>query len=134
MMNIKGLEKWKFEITEQASNYLLELVLQGRKKATSSSLDSFQLTSEKLPEEGSLSVITDWDDKPRCVVRTKRVLILPYKDIDWKLAKLEGEDESLASWQSSHESFFKEEGRLLGYQFSHDMKVVFEEFEVIEIL
>jgi len=133
-LNIDNLEKWHFELTENACNQLLELVLQGHKRATSSSLESFQITGEKLPEEGSLSVITDWQDNPRCVVRTKRVLILPYKDIGFELARLEGEDESLASWQASHERFFKEEGHLLGYQFSPDMKVVFEEFEVVSVI
>ena len=57
---------------------------------------------------------------------------MPYKDITFEIAVLEGEDDSLESWRKNHEKFFKEEGRLLGYEFSEDMPVIFEEFEVVE--
>ena len=133
-MDIENLNKWRFELSESASNYLLNLVLEGKKKATSSSLKSFELGLETMPKEGSLSVITDWRNKPRCIVKTKRVLILPYKEMTFELARLEGEDEDLASWQKSHERYFREEGKELGYFFSPDMEIVFEEFEVVEIL
>ena len=47
------------------------------------------------------------------------------------IVKLEGEDDSLESWQKSHKRFFEEEGKELGYEFSEDMLVIFEEFEVV---
>ena len=37
-MNIDKLEKWHFELTEDPANYLLGLVLEGKKRATASSL------------------------------------------------------------------------------------------------
>lgn len=37
-MDITGLERWHFEISEGPANYLLRLVLEGRKRATASSL------------------------------------------------------------------------------------------------
>lgn len=131
-MNIENLEKWHFELTEGACNYLLDLVLKGQKRATASSVLGYQIEGDEIPKEGSMSVITDWDGNPRCVVRTTRVRILPYKDITFDIAKLEGEDDSLESWQQNHEHFFKEEGKELGYEFSEDMQVIFEEFEVVE--
>lgn len=133
-MNIENLEKWHFELTEDACNSLLDLVLKGQKRATSSSLASFELGDEAMPKEGELSVITDWDGNPRCVVRTKKLHILPYEEITYDLAKLEGEDETLDSWKRSHERFFTREGEMLGYHFSPQMPVVFEEFEVVELL
>ena len=45
---------------------------------------------------------------------------------------LKGMRNPLESWRKNHEKFFKEEGRLLGYEFSEDMPVIFEEFEVVE--
>jgi uncharacterized protein YhfF len=104
------------------------------KRATSSSLAAFELGDETMPKEGELSVITDWDGNPRCVVRTKKLHILPYEEITYDLAKLEGEDETLDSWKRSHERFFTREGEMLGYHFSPQMSVVFEEFEVVEVL
>ena len=133
-MNIENLEKWHFELTEDACNSLLDLVLKGQKRATSSSLAAFELGGETMPKEGELSVITDWDGNPRCVVRTKKLHILPYEEITYDLAKLEGEDEALDSWKRSHERFFTREGEMLGYHFSPQMPVVFEEFEVVELL
>ncbi len=133
-MELDSLEKWHFELTEKACNELLDLVLQGKKRATSSSLASFRAEGTAVPEEGELSVITDWDGHPRCVIRTTKVRVIPYKDIPFGLARLEGEDDTLASWRKSHEAFFREEGKLLGYTFSEDMEVVFEEFEVVETI
>ena len=133
-MELDGLEKWHFELTEKACNELLDLVLQGKKRATSSSLAGFRAEGTAVPEEGELSVITDWDGHPRCVIRTTKVRVIPYKDIPFGLARLEGEDDTLASWRKSHEAFFREEGKLLGYTFSEDMEVVFEEFEVVETI
>ena len=133
-MNIDGLERWHFELTESACNALLDLVLQGKKRATSSSLAGYQLSGEEPPKEGDLSVITDWDGNPRCVIRTVRVTLIPYRDITFDLARLEGEDDTLDSWRMNHGKFFREEGKELGYEFTEDMTVVFEEFEVVEIL
>jgi uncharacterized protein YhfF len=54
--------------------------------------------------------------------------------ITFAIAKLEGEDDSLESRRGSHERFFREEGAELGYTFSEDLDVVFEEFEVVKVL
>lgn len=134
MMNIDNLEKWHFELTEGACNYLLDLVLKGKKKATASSKIGYQIEGDEIPKEGDMSVITDWEGTPRCVIRTTRVRIIPYKDITFDIAKLEGEDDNLESWRRNHESFFREEGKELGYQFSEDMEIIFEEFELVEII
>lgn len=133
-MHIENLEKWHFELTEGACNYLLDLVLKGQKKATASSVLGYQIEGEEIPKEGNLSVITDWDGNPRCVIKTTRVRIIPYKDMTFDIAKLEGEDDTLESWRKNHEKFFTEEGKDLGYKFSEEMEVIFEEFEVIERL
>ena len=66
--------------------------------------------------------ITIFDVTPHC------------KDIPFDLARLEGEDDSLESWRKNHEVFFREEGKELGYAFSEEMPVIFEEFEVVETL
>ncbi|MBR0478886.1 MAG: ASCH domain-containing protein [Solobacterium sp.] len=134
MKNIEDLKHWHFELTEQACNHLLGLVLDGKKRATSSSVYSFRLQGMKIPETGDLSVITDWDGHPRCVIRTTAVSILPYKDITFELAVLEGEDDTLDSWKLNHERFFREEGSELGYPFTETMDIVFEEFEVVETM
>ena len=94
-MDITGLDKWHFELTEGACNELLGLVLEGKKRATSSSVYTFKSEGQDIPKEGDLSVITDWDGNPRCVIRTAKVHVIPYRDITFDLARLEGEDDSL---------------------------------------
>ena len=67
---------------------------------------------------------------PRCVIKTTAVKVLPFKDVTFDLAVREGEDASLEDWQKSHVSFFTEEGNALGYEFTWDMPVIFEEFRL----
>jgi len=133
-MNIENLEHWSFGLTEEMANSLLNLVLEGKKRATSSSYPGYLAEGEEIPKAGDMSVITDWDGNPRCVIRDTNVCIIPFKEITFDLAGLEGEDENLESWRTKHEAFFREEGAQCGYTFSPDMKVVFEEFEVVKIL
>lgn len=132
-MDISNLYQWHLGLTEKASDFLLGLVLEGKKRATASSLWAYEL-DDPITHVGEMSVITYWDKTPACVVKTTNVRILPFCDITYDIAKLEGEDEDLDSWRRKHKRFFEEEGRQNGYDFSEDMLVVFEEFEVIEVL
>lgn len=124
-------EAFHFELTEYWADELLRLVLVGQKRATASSRDSFTIEGQKVPEPGDFNILTDWAGNPRCVVRVTRVTILPFREITWELCRREGEDDSLASWQAAHRKFFTAEGKALGYAFSEDMPVVFEEFTVV---
>lgn len=120
-----------FELTEKWAEELLRLVLQGQKKATASSFYAFEKENLRLPQVGDYSIVTNWSGIPRCVIETKKVQILPFKEMTFDICRLEGEDDSLASWQKGHERFFTDEGKALGYVFSEEMPVVFEEFEVV---
>lgn len=133
-MDISNLEKWHFELTERAANHLLGLVLLGQKKATASSLWSYEMQGTPVPKIGDRSVITYWNGTPGCIIETVNVRIIPYCDITYDIAKLEGEDDTLESWQQSHQHFFTEEGKELGYTFEETMPVVFEEFKLVEVL
>lgn len=125
------IEVFHFELSEKWANALLRLVLIGQKKATASSLWSYENAKEPLPKVGDLSIITDWDGVPQCVIETTAITILPFSEITYDIAKREGEDDTLESWLKGHTRFFKEEGKILGYEFTEDMPVVFEDFEVV---
>lgn len=127
----KYFECFYFDNTEESANYLLSLVLNGKKKATASSALSFECSNSPLPKVGDLSIVTDWGGKPHCVIKTTNVTILPFQDITFDICKREGEDDSLKSWQEGHVNFFMEDGKSEGYKFTWDMPVVFEDFEVI---
>ena len=120
-----------FDNTEEWANKLLRLVLDGKKKATASSIHFFECRRMSLPKIGDLNIITDWDGNPQCVIETTNVTVLPFREITFEICKREGEDDSLESWQKGHIHFFTKDGQTEGYQFTWDMPVVFEDFEVI---
>lgn len=129
--NARYVDVYHFELNEYWANELLRLVLIGQKKATASSYDSFKLGNETLSQKGDLNIITDFAGNPRCVVETKQITIMPFKDFTYDIVKREGEDDNLESWRQGHIRFFTAEGKALGYTFSEDMLVVFEDFEVV---
>ena len=129
--NTRYLECFHFDLNERSANELLALVLAGKKRATASSLYAFEAEGCELPTIGSLSIVTDWDGNPRCVIETTAITILPFREITFAICSREGEDDSLESWQRGHRRFFTEDGKALGYEFSEDMPVIFEDFAVV---
>ena len=124
-------ECFAFNNHEEGSNRLLQLVLSGQKKATSSGATGLRLMGMRLPEKGDLSLVTDWAGNPRCVIETESVAILPFQEMTFERAKLEGEDDCIESWRENHREFFTREGEALGYAFREDMDVAFETFKVV---
>ena len=92
---------------------------------------AYQIEGERIPQVGDLSVVTDWEGIPKCVIETTNVMIIPFKDITFDICKREGEDENLESWIEGHTKFFSSEGSMLGYNFTEDMPVVFEDFKMV---
>lgn len=123
-------EVFHFEMSEYWANELLKLVMRGKKRATSSSLTGYEIEGDDVPVRGQYNIVTDWDGIPKCVIKTTNVRILPFREVTWELAEKEGEDASLEDWQKSHVSFFEGEGAELGYEFTWDMPVIFEEFRL----
>src|SRR5690606_34120963 len=117
------IDCFHFELTEYWANELLRLVLIGQKKATASSLFSYEIGNGRIPKAGDLNVVMDWNGVPMCVIETTQVTLLPYKEVTYDICKREGEDDTLESWQKGHQRFFVEEGKELGYEFSEDMMV-----------
>jgi uncharacterized protein YhfF len=122
-------ECFHFDLSERSANHLLGLVLSGKKRATASSRYAFG--ADGGPKIGDFSIVTDWKGNPRCVIETTGITVLPFCEMTFDICSREGEDDTLESWRIGHRRFFTEEGRLLGYEFTEDMPVMFEDFEVI---
>lgn len=125
----KCFESFYFALTKEAANELLQLVLAGKKRATASSAYAFK--EGEMPTPGAYSIVTDFYGEPHCVIQTTAVTIMPFKDITYDICKREGEDDNLKSWQEGHTRFFTQEGKQLGYEFTQDMPVLFEDFKVV---
>ncbi|MCL2852965.1 MAG: ASCH domain-containing protein [Defluviitaleaceae bacterium] len=116
---------------EELANKLLALVLSGKKTATTSSFLSYEPEGERLPQAGDYSIVTDFEGNPHCVIETTAVTILRFNEMTYDICKREGEDDTLESWREGHRKFFKQDADELGYEFSEDMPVVFQDFKVV---
>ena len=128
----KTYSSWHFENTEKGANELVDLVLQGKKKATASALWCYEYEKEPVPSEGDYSIVTDWHGKAICIIHTVKIQIVPFKEVTIEMARKEGEgDLSLDYWRNVHTIYFQKECEEIGREFSEEMPVVFEEFELV---
>ena len=123
---------FRFDDNPQDSDALLALVLDGRKRATASLEWHYDARGMRLPRAGDLSVVTDWNGTPRCVIETTAVAVQPFDEVDAAFAAAEGEgDLSLAYWRDVHWAFFGRLCAALGRERSLGMPVVCEHFRVV---
>lgn len=122
-------EAWAFG---DDADTLAELVAAGIKTATASAFVFYELEGEPLPEAGQYSVILNSRGEAVCIIKSTRVFVIPYCNVDERQAWKEGEgDRSLSYWRIVHERFFRDELAQLGLPFDEKMKVVCEEFEKV---
>ncbi len=127
----KNYSAWHFDNNECDANELAELVLEGTKRATASLYDSYK-NGEEIPKVGDLSIITNWSGIAKCIIMSTSIEVVPYKDVDEEFAATEGEgDKSLEYWKKVHRKFFTEELTEIGGEFSEEIPVVCEKFEVV---
>ncbi|NLO84888.1 MAG: ASCH domain-containing protein [Clostridiales bacterium] len=127
----KYIDSFHFGSDEKLANELLALVLIGQKQATTSCLKAYEIEGDELPKVGGYSIVTDWDGTPKCVIQTTQVTLLSLRDMTFDICKREGEDECLQTWREAHIPSFTQEGVELGYEFTEDQMVVFEDFKLV---
>jgi len=111
---------------------LARLVLDGRKRATTSLLRDFSGTGEALPKRGDYVVVVDAGGRPLLVWRTTKVEVKPFREVDAAFAWDEGEgDRTLEDWLRGHRAFFTRELAREGFVFDEGMQAVFERFAVV---
>ena len=111
---------------------LADLVLKGKKRATSSLYILYGLENEELPEADGCSVVLNSSGEAVCVIRTDRVSIVPFRNVTGDFVAMEGEGNlSIDHWRKVHEDFFKKELEPYGMSFDPGMDVVCEEFTMI---
>lgn len=129
--NIKDTEyeAWAFGAD---ADLLAELVLKGKKTATASVYPLYALENEPLPKVGDYNVILNSKDEAVCIIRITKVYVIPFDDVTKEHAYKEGEgDRSLAYWKKVHKEFFTKYLNEVNLEFSFEIKVVCEEFEVV---
>lgn len=125
-------DAWHFCDNEADANELAELVLAGTKRATAGLLWAYEQDGDPIPLVGDLSLITDWDGRARCVIRTTSVEVIPFGDVSAEFAAIEGEgDGSLEFWREAHTAAFGRELAAAGLTLEPDMLVVCQVFDVV---
>ena len=115
---------------EADANSCADLVMAGRKRATAPSLWYFESRGEPLPRPGDLAVVTDWEGRARCVIRTSHVEVVPFNQVTAAHAAAEGEgDLSLEWWRAVHLAYYARELSDTMYVPAADMPIVLEYFE-----
>lgn len=71
-------EAWSFGAEP---DLLAELVASGEKTATSSAYPLYALENEPLPKVGVYDVILDSKGEAVCVIQTKKVYVIPFKEV-----------------------------------------------------
>lgn len=123
---------WSFGTTPEQADELVGLVLAGTKTATASAAADYGDGDEPLPEIGSLSIVLDGSGRPRALLETTAVEVVPFDLVDAEHARLEGEgDGSLEQWRAVHERFFTEVRSGSTGPFDPGMGVVLERFRVV---
>lgn len=124
-------EAFSFGDSEEMADELAELVLQGTKRATAGALWAYEATEQRPPRAGDLSIVTDSSGRPRCVIETLSVEVVPFREVSAEFAAVEGEgDGSLGYWRRAHHAFFSRECAAAGRAFGESMQVVCERFVV----
>lgn len=106
------------------------LVNEGTKTATCSAFVLYEKDNEPLPKVGQLTIITNWEGEPTCVIKTTKVYTQTFNAVDEEWAKKEGEgDFTLAWWREAHQRFFTKLFAEYDLSFDEEMLLVCEEFE-----
>jgi uncharacterized protein YhfF len=122
---------FSFESRGFTGNEQLALVLAGKKTAAFSSYATYGTDNEPLPVSGELYIVEDRDGDPRCVIEVTDVAVIPFSEVTWNMARQEGEDEDLRAWRDKQTEYLKDEGDIVGFEFTPDIRLVFMAFRVV---
>lgn len=125
-------QAWSFGDSDEMANELGQLVLEGAKTGTASLAWEYNADNEPIPRAGEHSIVLDGDGDPLCVIKTVRVYIECFRDVDEEQAFAEGEgDRSLDFWREAHWKYFSRRCEIIGREPTETMPVICERFQVV---
>ena len=137
-LNEKGLDPeskyagvFDFEAKGFAGTERIAALLAGRKRAVFFPYSSYAIDNEVLPVSDEHYLILGADREPLCVIKTTSVQIVPFDQVTMEMVAKEGEDSSMEEWREKTRENLEEEGQIVGFEFSPDIKLVYMEFEVV---
>jgi uncharacterized protein YhfF len=119
--------------TAVQADRLVQLVIDGNKRAGAALAFEFAGDGDALPRVGDYGVVCDGSGKPRVVVRTMELRLGPIPSVDEAFARddLGDGDRSQREWLRVHREFFTRRCRELDIAYHDQLEVVFERFRVV---
>ena len=115
-------------------NHVTQLAIDRVKRATAHLAMDFERNQVPRREQGDYWIILWEDFRPACVLEIVNVEVRPFRDVDDAFAAREGEgDGSLKYWRECHEDYFRQQLADWGEEWSEDLPVVLESFEVVAV-
>ena len=118
--------------SSELKQVFLELILEGKKRASTTLVRESMLEGWPEPEVGQYNIVLDGDDEPAAVIRTVSVRRCRFSDVDEEHAYWEGEDErTLDAYIREHTKYYTRIGGRLGFEFTPDMEVILDRYELV---
>ncbi len=108
------------------------LILLGIKTGTCSAVWEWEAEGNPIPEVGLISITLNGNGDPICILETTQITLRRFNEVDEDFARSEGEgDLTLRYWREAHTNFFSRVLPKFGKEFTEDMPLVCERFQVI---
>ena len=122
-----------FDNSEEEGHQFADLIVDGKKKATSGLYIWYKEANVDLPKIGAKLIVTNYNGKARAIIETKKVDTIPFNQISKEYAELDmGTNiEPLEKWKKAHWEIFVNSLEQNGQKATDDILVVCEWFETI---
>ena len=118
---------WNFVSNEDDT--LFDKLRNGKVCAQSFSVDFFDANNKPLPSIGQINMIC-CNGEVVGIGRTKDIIYSKFNEVDSNLAKMEG-FQNISKWNSAKKKIFSIQSECMGVNFSEEMDLIFEIFELI---
>ena len=113
-----------------SADWLADLVVEGKKTATTSGYVFYELEKEPMPQADEYSIVLDGQDNPVAVIQNQSVEVVPMNEVTEEFALAEGEGD-YQYWWDAHEEFFTQALKEFNIEFTPNMLVVCERFKKV---
>lgn len=125
-------DAWGFGDNPELMEELLKLVLEGKKRASTTLVKEMEIEGYPKPKFGAYNIILNASGKPGAIIKTTSIREVKFRDVDEEHAYWEGEDErTLEAYRREHIKYYERRGQELGFEFNEDMMVILERFEPV---
>ena len=126
------LEAFSFGTSRESANLIAALVIEGVKTATGSLQWVYEAEGKPIPKPGDLSIVTDGEGQPVCIIEDTEIRIVPFDEVDEMFAWDGGEeDRSLESWRRIYWDYIVLECARIHTEPGPKVPLVCERFRVV---